>query len=207
MVKLKKLRGRWLITLDHWVMNLLSTNSHMDLTSKLFEVDLSIIQLLRDKGICFNALRAELNWSYWTLIALVHLWTSRIWYLLDFLFFFFLNLTWHWVCLLDGNISASPNLRLDYVRIFKVPFTRISSHILMDREAILSMLLFIHVFDTLVTVKYQLIFDNVHCWESFSLYFGWSGSLSRISICSVTVSTNPLSCLSSVILKSNWQLR
>ena len=33
----------------------------MDLTSKLFEVDLSIIQLLRDKGICFNALRVELN--------------------------------------------------------------------------------------------------------------------------------------------------
>ena len=67
------------------------------------------------------------------------------------------------MCLLDGNITPSPNLRLDWVTMLKVPFTGISSHSLMYCETILSMLFFIHVFHILVTVRCQLIFDNVHC--------------------------------------------
>ena len=59
--------------------------------------------------------------------------------LLDFLILF-LNVTWHWVCLVVGNISPSPNLRIDWVTIFEVSSTGISSHSLMHRETILSML-------------------------------------------------------------------
>ena len=69
----------------------------------------------------------------------------------------------HWVCLVHGNITPSPNLCLDWVKMFKVPFTGISSHSLMCREAILSMLFFIHVFDMLVTDRFKLTFDNFHC--------------------------------------------
>ena len=74
----------WLITLDHWLKNLLSASSHMYLTTKLCEVNFSNMQLPSDKQICFNASRVELNWSYWKLIALVDLWTSRILWLLGF---------------------------------------------------------------------------------------------------------------------------
>ena len=122
-----------------------------------------IMQLTSDERMCFNATRVELNWSYWILIFLVDLWISRILWLLDFLSLF-LNATWQWMCLLDGNITPSPNLRLDWVTMLKVPFTGISSHSLMYRETILSMLFFIHVFHILVTVRCQLIFDNVYCW-------------------------------------------
>ena len=66
-------------------------------------------------------------------------------------------------CLVDGNVTPSPILRLDWVTMFKMAFTGISSYSLMYREIILSMLFFIHVFDILVTVRYQLTFDNVHC--------------------------------------------
>ena len=68
-----------------------------------------------------------------------------------------------YVLWIDGNISSSLNLRLYWVTIFKVPFTGILNHSLMYRETILSMLFFIHVFDILVTVRCQLIFNNVHC--------------------------------------------
>ena len=168
-----------MITLDQWLMNLPSTNSHMDFTTRLFVVNFSIMQVTSDERMCFNASRVELNWSYWILILLVHLWISRILWLPDFLSLF-LNVTWHWVCLVDGNTTPSPNLRLDWVTMFKVPFTGISSHSLIYRETILSMLFFINVFDILVTVRCQLTFNNVHCWWSFSLFFGWSGSLSMI---------------------------
>ena len=67
------------------------------------------------------------------------------------------------VCLVDGNVTPSPNLRLDWFKMFKVSFTGISSHSLMYRETILSMLFFIHVFDILMTVRCLLTFDNVCC--------------------------------------------
>ena len=41
------------------------------------------------------------------------------------------------VCLVDDDISPSPNLHLDWVTVFKVPFTVIYSHCLMYRETIL----------------------------------------------------------------------
>ena len=163
MVKLKIFQGRWLITLDHWLMDLRSTNSHMDFTTRLCVVNFSIMQLTSDEWMCFNASRVVLNRSYWILILLVDLWISRILLLLDF-WSLFLNVTRHWVCLIGGNITPSPNLRLDWVTMFKVPFTGISSHSLMYRKTILSILLFVHVLDILVTVRYQLTFDNVHCW-------------------------------------------
>ena len=163
MVKLKMFQGRWLITLDHWLMNLPSTNSHMYFTTRLCVVNFCIMQLTSDERMCFNDSHVELNWSYWKLIFLVDLWISRILWLPDFLSLF-VNVTWQWVCLVDVNITPSPNLCLDWVTMFKVPFTGISSHSLMHCETILSMLFFIHVFDILVTVRCQLTFDNVHCW-------------------------------------------
>ena len=156
MVKLKMFRGRWMITLDHWLMKLPSTNSHMDFTTRLFVVNFSIMQVTSDERMCFNASRVELNWSYWILILLVHLWISRILWLPDFLSLF-LNVTWHWVC------TPSPNLRLDWVTMFEVPFTGISSHSLMYCKTIVSILFFIHVFNILVTVSCQLTFGNFHC--------------------------------------------
>ena len=204
MVKLKMFWGRWLITLDHWLMNLPSTNSHMDLTARLCVVSFSIMKLTSDEWMCFNASHVALNWSYWILILLVDLWISRILWLLDFQYLF-LNFIWHWVCLVDGNISPCRNLYLDWVTIFKVPFTGVSSHSLKYCETILLMLFFIHVLGILVPVRCQLIFDNVHCWQSFSLLFGWSGSLSMILIWSVVVSINSLLCFSSAILKSKWR--
>ena len=194
MVKLKMFRGRWLITLGHWLINLPSTNSHMDFTTKLGVVNFSIMQLTSDERMCFNASRVEMNWSYWILIFLVDSWISRILWLLDFLGLF-LNVTWHWACLVDGNITPSPNLRLDWVTMFKVSFTGISIYSLMYRETMLSMLFFIHVFDILVTARCQLTF------------FGWSGSSSMISIWSVIVPINSILCLSSDILKSKWRPR
>ena len=131
MVKLK------MFILDHWLINLLSKNSHMDLTTKLCSVNFSIMQLSSDERICFNASCVELDWLYWTLITLVDLWTLRMLWLLDFLSLF-LNLTWNWVCLVDGNISPSPNLGLDWVTMVKMLFTDISSHNLMYHESVLS---------------------------------------------------------------------
>ena len=110
-------RGRWLITIDHWLMNLPSKNSHMDFTTRLCVVNFSIMQLTSDERMCFNASRVELNWLYWILILLVDLWISRVLWLLHFLSLF-LNVTWHWVCLADDNITPSPNLRLDWVTIY-----------------------------------------------------------------------------------------
>ena len=154
-MKLKIFRGRWLITLDHWLMDLPSTNSHMDFTTMLCVVSFSIMQLTSDEQMCFNASHIELKWSYWILIFLVDLWISQILWLLHFLSLF-LNVTWHWLCLVNGNVTPSPSLRLEWVTIFKAPFTGISSHSLMYRETILSMLFSIHVFDILVTVRCQL---------------------------------------------------
>ena len=198
-------QSRWLVTLDHWLMNLPSPNSHMDFTAWLCVFNFSIMQPTSDERMCFNASCVKLNWSYWILTFLVDLWISRILWLLDFLSLF-LNVTWHWVYLVDGNITPSPNLRLDWVTMFKVPFTGISSHSLIYHETILS-LLFFNVFNILVTVRCQLIFDNIHCWQSFGLYFGWWGSLSMISIWSVIVPINSLFCLSSTTLKSKRRLR
>ena len=65
------------------------------------------------------------------------------------------------MCLVDDNITPSPNLRLDWVTMFKVPFTGISSHSLMYRETIVSILFFSHVFDILVRVRCRLTFGNV----------------------------------------------
>ena len=156
-------RGRWLITLDHWLMNLLSMNSHMDFKTRPFVVNFSSMQLTSDERMCFNASRVELNWSYWILILLVDLWISWILWLPDFLSLF-LSVTWHWVCHVDGNITSSPNLRLDWVTMFKVSLNGISSHSLMYRKTIVSVLFFIHVFNILVTVRCQLSSDNVYCW-------------------------------------------
>ena len=75
------------------------------------------MQLTSDERMCFNASRVELNWLYWILILLVDLWISRVLWLMHFLSLF-LNVTWHWVCLVDDNISPSPNLRLDWVTIY-----------------------------------------------------------------------------------------
>ena len=135
----------------------------MGFTTRLCVFNFSIMQLTSDEWMCFNALRVELNWSNWILILVVDLWISQILWLLDFLRFF-LNITWYWACLVDGNITPSPNLRLNWVMMFKVPFTSISSHSLMYHETILSMLFFIHMFDILVTVRCQLTFVDVHCW-------------------------------------------
>ena len=143
MVKLKMFRGRWLITLYHWLMNLPSTTFHVDLATRLCVVNFSIMQLTSEERVCFNASRVELNWSYWILIFLADLWISQTLWLLEFLGLF-LNVTLHWVCLADGNITPSLNLPLDWVTMFKVPFTGISSYNLMYRETILSMFFFIH---------------------------------------------------------------
>ena len=45
-LKLKMFWGRWLITLDHWLMNLPSTNSHMDFTTRLRVMIIIIIMIL-----------------------------------------------------------------------------------------------------------------------------------------------------------------
>ena len=150
MVKLKMFRGRWLITLDHWLMNLPSANSHMDFTTRLCVINFSIMQLTSDEQMCFNVSRVELKWLYKILIFLVDLWTSRIFWLLDFLSLF-LNITRHWVCLVDGNVTPSLNLGLDWVTMFKAPFTGISSPSRMYCETLLSMLFYIHMFDILMS--------------------------------------------------------
>ena len=64
--------------------------------------------------------------------------------------------------LVDGIITPSPNLRLEWVTMLQVPFTGISSHSLMFRETISSMLFYNHVFDILETFRCQLTFGNVH---------------------------------------------
>ena len=112
------------------------------------EVNFSIIQLSSEEQICFNASRVELNWSYLTLIALIDLWASRILWLLDFLILF-LNVTWHWVRLVDG---PNPNLRLGWGTIFcHLQVLRTYSNV---RWNYIVNVFFIHVFDD----------DKEHLW-------------------------------------------
>ena len=164
MVKLKMFRGRWLIILDHSLVNLPFTNFHMDFTTRLCVVNFSIKQLTSDEQMCFNASRFELNFEKTELNISSWFVDFKNIKITGFLNVLYLNVTWHWVCLVDGNVTPSPSLHLDWVAIFKVPFTGIFSHSLMYRETILSMMLSIHLFDILVIVKCQLIFDNVHSW-------------------------------------------
>ena len=60
MAKLKMFRGRWLMTLDHWLINLLSTNSHMDLITRLCKFNFTIINLSSDERFCCNTCWIEL---------------------------------------------------------------------------------------------------------------------------------------------------
>ena len=154
MAKLKMFRGRWLMTLDHWLINLLSTNSHMDLITRLCKFNFTIINLSSDERFCCN--------TCWIELIVLNINSFRRFVdLTNIMIIGFSNSVSEWhltldpftlaLDLVDGNISPSSNLRLVWVAISKCHLQGSwVIHCPMCRESILSMLFFIHVLDILV---------------------------------------------------------